>query len=220
MTPETRAHYELVFHEAAHGVVAAAVGAKVHSLTVSDGSGNLHYKMFCDQDVPVGSVRISDPQFRAITKDCTVGYAGIFAVMQFSQVSFWEGVQRGGWSDYFGIKNLSLLLVPEMRPVMFDIAREWSEAIVEAEEGIIGMVAKMLAYEGEASEEYIHELLSQHGTQWEFAPWNDAHWAAFTAPEECDDEDDDDMDEDILELPTISVENPMDRAANDRRYRG
>jgi hypothetical protein len=189
MTPETRAHYELVFHEAAHGVVAAAVGAKVHSLTVRNDSGRLHYAMFCNQDLPVGSVRISDPQFRAVAKDCTVGYAGIFAVMRFSNVSFWEAVQRGGWSDYFGVKNLSLLLKPEMRPVMLDLARDWTDSIEEAEWGIIGMVAKMLTYEGEASEEYIYELLGEHGTQWEFAPWNDEHWAAFTAPEEFDDDE-------------------------------
>lgn len=44
---------------------------------------------------------------------------------------------------------------------MIDLAREWSEAIVEAEWGIIGMVAKILAYENEASETFIIDLLGE-----------------------------------------------------------
>ena len=113
MTPEARTHFETVFHEAAHGVVAAVLGAKVHSLTVSKDSGTMRCKMFCNQDLPVASAGISHPQFRAVTKDCTIGFAGIAAVMRFSQVSFWGAVQQGGWSDYFGTKKLSLLLKPE-----------------------------------------------------------------------------------------------------------
>lgn len=199
MDSETQKGMELVFHEAAHGVVAVVLGAKVHSLTTGPDSGKLHYAMFCDQDLPVGSARISDPQFRAVTKDCTVGLAGIYAVMRFSEVSFWESLQRGGWPDYFGVKNLALLLRPEIRPFMIDQAKEWADAIVEAEWGIVGSVAKMLAYEGQASEAYIHELLGEFGTEWEFAPWNDAHWAAFTAIDEYDDEEDDDSSFELLE---------------------
>jgi hypothetical protein len=214
VTPEALTHIETVFHEAAHGVVAAVLGAKVHSLTVSKDSGTMRFTMFCNQALPVASAGIGHPQFRAATKDCTIGFAGIAAVMRFSQVSFWEAVQRGGWSDFFWTKKLSLLLKPETRPLMMDLAREWSEAIVEAEWGIIGMVAKILAYENEASETFIIDLLGEYGTQWEFAPWDDEHWKAFVEDSECDDDD-----EGILDLPTIFVENPGQKLVRGRYER-
>lgn len=190
---------ELVFHEAAHGVVAAVLGARMHSLTTGVHGGRLHYTMFCDEELPVGSVPISDPQFRAVTKDCSIGLAGIYAVMRFSQVSFWESVQRGGWSDYFGVNGLSLRLRPEMRRFMIDQAKDWSEAIVEAEWGIIGRVAKMLAYENTAQETYILDLLNKFGTQWEFAPWNDAHWNEYVGSCECDEDEEADVDCELLD---------------------
>lgn len=105
MTPEARTHFETVFHEAAHGVVAAVLGAKVHSLTVSKDSGTMRCKMFCNQDLPVASAGISHPQFRAVTKDCTIGFAGIAAVMRFSQVSFWGRSSRVGGPIILGLKN-------------------------------------------------------------------------------------------------------------------
>lgn len=200
LTHEERAGMELVFHEAAHGVVAAVLKTKVHSLTTGVDSGRLHYTMFCDEDLPVGSAYISDLQFRLITKDCTVGLAGINAVMRFSQVSFWEGVQRGGWSDYFGVNDLASLLRPEIRSFMINQANEWAEAIVEAEWGIIGMVAKILADENTAQETYILDLLNKFGTQWELAPWNDAHWNEYVGSCECEeDEEDDDGDRELLD---------------------
>ena len=52
----------------------------------------------------------------------------------------------------------------------------------------------MLAYENTAQETYILDLLNKFGTQWEFVPWNDAHWNDYVGSIECDEDEEADVD--------------------------